>query len=68
MIIASAAGISVINGEGKKQPFMTETPSALAIIINPRRRQEKIVTRSLEEGGSIGHPPFLLSTQFIRLT
>ena len=35
--------------------------------INPRRFLEKIVTRSLE-GGSIGPPPLLLSTQFIRLT
>ena len=41
----------------------------LITIINPRSLLEKIVTRSLEgEGGSIGPPPLLFSTQFIRLT
>ena len=35
--------------------------------VYPRSLLEKIATRSLE-GGSIGPPPLLLSTQFIRLT
>ena len=36
--------------------------------INPRSLLEKIITRSLEGGESIGPPPLLLSTHFIRLT
>ena len=52
----------------RKQTFINAILKVNTHFINPRSLLEKIVTRRLEGGGSIGPPPLLLSTQFVRLT